>query len=92
MKNDDIEKLDSVNTTFGRSKVVSDSLAHKRFLNLLKKSNTIATLVFYPLLFLFVVLTIAATRTINFENTIFSDGTSLSCLYDGSKEEVINVK
>lgn len=28
----------------------------------------------------------------NFENTIFSDGTSLSCILDGATGEIINVK
>lgn len=84
--------VESQTTTWGQAAEIEDIRALRRYNSLLRGLVFTGEILVYTTLFLTIVVVGWFLHSGNFENAIFTDGTSLSCFLDGSTGEIINVK
>jgi hypothetical protein len=80
------------NSSWGQPSDHTDIRALKRYNWLLRKLAFVGEVIVYCLTVLIVIVCGGMLVAGNFENTIFTDGTSMSCMLDGSTGEIVNVK
>ena len=89
-----LEKMavDSENTSWGKDAKVEDVRAMRRYNWLLRWTAFFGEVCFFVVLVLAVLVVGGFLIYGNFENAIFKDGTSLTCILDGATGEIFNVK
>jgi len=81
-----------LNSTWGKPAENKDVRVLRRYNRLLRILSAIGEITVYVLIVLGVLVCGGMLFFGNFENTIFTDGTSVSCMLDGSTGEIVDVK
>lgn len=82
---------DTQKSTWGKPFEIDDPRALRRYNALLRGLAFVGEILSHILSALFLLIALGMLFMGNFENTIFSDGTSISCMLEGSTGEIVNV-
>lgn len=86
-----MDAANSAYTSWGKRPEQHDVRALRRYNALLKKVVLLLEIVVYALAVAVVAVFLWVLWDGNFENVIFTDGTSLACILDGNTGEIVNV-
>lgn len=84
--------IESHETSWGKPPIHDDVRALRRYNRLLQQLSAVGEGLIYAGLVVWAAATLAMVFTGNFENLIFKDGTTLSCILDGNTGEITNVR
>lgn len=86
-----MDATESAHTSWGKRPKHHDMRALRRYSTMLRKLTKIGEAMVFMLVISVVGVFLGFLFTGNFENAIFTDGTSLSCMLDGNSGEIVNV-
>lgn len=84
--------LDLPDSSWGRPQKHHDTRALRRYNQLLRHLARAGEIVTQVLIVVMCIMFVGLLYVGNFENAIFADGTSLSCIFDGATGKIVNVK
>jgi hypothetical protein len=85
-----MDAADTAYTSWGEQPKHVDMRALRTYNAALRKLSLVGEVLTYVLATLFVSMIFWTLFTGNFENAIFTDGTSLTCILDGNSGEIVN--
>lgn len=84
--------VESQTTSWGRAAKIEDIRALRRYNSILRGCAFAGEMLVYAMLVITILVAGWFLFNGNFENAVFTDGTSLTCFMDGATGEITNVK